>query len=246
MNDVVKLEIVDNHIAIITMQDSNAKNCFSMDLITGLNNFFEQVHNNDAVKVILLKGLDSYFCCGGTKEMLMELAQGKGTFADYPFYRLLLDCEIPVIAAMKGHALGGGFAFSTFADIMIMAEESTYASNFMKYGFTPGFGATFIMPYKFGTVLGAELLYTAQEYEGRDLKARNVPIRIVPRAQVDSVAMNIAKDLIQKPKVSLKLLKQHLIQKIKNDLPKAVEQELAMHKVSFNLPVVKENIEKLF
>ena len=246
MNDVVKLEIVDNHIAIITMQDSNAKNCFSMDLITGLNNFFEQVHYNDAVKVILLKGLDSYFCCGGTKEMLMELAQGKGTFADYPFYRLLLDCEIPVIAAMKGHALGGGFAFSTFADIMIMAEESTYASNFMKYGFTPGFGATFIMPYKFGTVLGAELLYTAQEYEGRDLKARNVPIRIVPRAQVDSVAMNIAKDLIQKPKVSLKLLKQHLIQKIKNDLPKAVEQELAMHKVSFNLPVVKENIEKLF
>ena len=116
----------------------------------------------------------------------------------------------------------------------------------MKYGFTPGFGATFIMPYKFGHVLGAELLYTAQDYEGRDLKARNVPMRIVPRAQVDNVAMNMAKDFNQKPLVSLKLLKKHLVQEIKSDLPKAIEQELAMHKVSFSLPVVKENIEKLF
>jgi len=246
MDPLVNLDWTDKGIVIVTMQDVTYKNTLSSELMSKLHNTFDEIKKNEAAKVIVLKGLDSYFCCGGTKSDLLKLAEGKMTFADMPIYRLLLDCELPVIAAMQGHALGGGLAFSAFADLLIMAEESTYASNFLKYGFTPGFGATYIIPKKFGPILGPELLYTAQEYEGRDLKARNTPIRIVKRNDVVMTAMNIANEMSEKPAISLKLLKQQLTKTIKDELPHYIEQELAMHKISFARPEVKEMIEKYF
>ena len=57
---------------------------------------------------------------------------------------LLLDCKIPTIAAMQGHALGGGLAFGCYADLIILAEECFYSANFMNHGFTPGMGATYV------------------------------------------------------------------------------------------------------
>jgi len=246
MNDVVKLEYVQKTIAVITMEDRDSKNTFSKALVAGLYKTFEAAENNPEVRVIVLKGYDTYFCCGGTKEDLLKLAAGEMTFVDMPFYRLLLDCKLPVIAAMQGHALGGGLSFSSFADIIVMAEEATYASNFLKYGFTPGFGATYIIPKKFGSVLGAEMLYSAKEYEGRELKQRNVPARVVKKDDVFSLALNLAQDLSEKPRISLELLKKHLAQPVREDLPHFVEQELAMHKITFNTPETRAGIEHFF
>jgi len=246
MNDVVRLEYMNDSIAIITMEDRVNKNTFSADLVAGVQNYFTQAQENPLTKVIILQGYDSYFCCGGMKEDLLKLADGKMVFTDMPFYSLLLECKLPVIAAMQGHALGGGLAFSSFADIMIMAEEATYSSNFLKYGFTPGFGATYIMPKKFGPIFGVEMLYTAQEYEGRDLKQRNSPIRIVKKNEVLPLAIHLAKDLAEKPRLSLELLKKQLVQSTLQELPAYIEQELAMHKLTLNTPEAKQAISKLF
>ena len=58
--------------------------------------------------------------------------------------------------------------------------------------------------------------------------------------------MSLARDLASKPLVSLKLLKAHLTQQIKAELPAIIEQELAMHEISFAQPEVRERIETLF
>ena len=77
---------------------------------------------------------------------------GKLKFTDVAFFRLLLDCEIPVVAALQGHCIGGGFAFACFADLFVLAEEACVSTNFMTYGFTPGMGATYIVPNQPRTV----------------------------------------------------------------------------------------------
>jgi len=246
MQNVVILEWIEKNIAVVTMQDLLAKNTFSNDLIEGLYNSFNEIKKNENAKVVVIKGSDAYFCCGGTKDSLLKLADRQMTFADMPFYRLLLDCELPVIAAMQGHALGGGLAFSAFSDEIILAEESSYASNFLNYGFTPGFGATYIMPKKFGPILGAELLYTAQVYEGRDLKARNLPMKIVKKKDVLDTAMMMAKKYIDKTVISLKLLKKQSTQQMKIELPKYIEDELAMHSILFKSPDTRAMIDKNF
>jgi polyketide biosynthesis enoyl-CoA hydratase PksI len=159
-------------------------------------------------------------------------------------YDLLIKCEVPVIAAMQGHALGGGMVFGSSADIMVMAEECIYSTNFMKYGFTPGVGATYIIPKKFGQVLGTEMLMTARNYYGGELKERGAAAKIVRKVDVIDTAMEIAQDLSAKPLISLKILKDHLTRQIRLELPDIIERELEMHRITFTQPEVTNMIEK--
>jgi polyketide biosynthesis enoyl-CoA hydratase PksI len=249
MDEVVKLEMRDG-IAVVKLEEREFRNTFSKRFVYGLKEVFATIAGQSALKVVVVHGYENYFCCGGTKEELLELyegiGQGKAQFTDLNFHDLLLKCEIPVIAAMQGHALGGGLAFGSFADLIVLAEECIYSANFMKYGFTPGMGATYIIPKKFGWTLGQEMLFSADNYYGKALKERGAPIAIVKKNEVISKAMALAATLADKPVLSLKVLKEHLNREIRAALPGIIEKELAMHKQTFTQPEVLKRIEQLF
>jgi len=245
-SSVVNLRYPESGIAMVEMIDKAARNTFSHALITGLSTVFAEIKQNTTVKVVLIHGYDNYFCCGGTQEELMNIFSGKLTFNDLDFYRLLLDCEVPVIAAMQGHGIGGGLVFACYADMLVLAEEAIYSTNFMKYGFTPGMGATYMVPYKFGPTIGHELLYTANTYHGGVLREKGVPIPVVKKVDVIPKALQLARQLTDKPRNSLKILKHHLMQEVRAKLPPIIEQELAMHLETFHQPEVKHRIEALF
>ena len=171
---------------------------------------FEKISKDKEIKVVIVHGYDNYFCCGGTKEELLNIQSGKVQFTDLNFYDLLLRCEVPVIAAMQGHAIGGGLAFGSYADVIILAEECIYSTNFMKYGFTPGMGANLIIPIKFGDVLGREMLLSATSYYGKDLKERGVSVKVVKKQEVVPLAKTIALEFADKPRLSLTTLKKFL------------------------------------
>lgn len=246
MECVVELDYPAAGIAVVTMMDRRHQNTFSASLIKGLIEAFGQINANEAIKVVIINGYDNYFCCGGTKEELIAIHEGRKSFTDFDFYRLLLDCEVPVISAMQGHAIGAGLAFGCYADLMVLAEECLYSASFMKYGFTPGFGSTFIIPKKMGNILGAEMLFSANNYHGGELKERGISAKVVRKNQVISTAMELAGELAGKPRTSLKLLKHQLSQSIKEKLPAVIKQELAMHELSFCHAEVRERIETLF
>lgn len=244
MLEVVKIHYPKRHIALISMEDRESRNTFSKRLIQGLQQVFNNIQQDS--KVVVIQGYDNYFCCGGTQEELLAIQAGTLNFNDLDFYRLLLDCEIPTIAAMQGHAIGGGLAFACFADMMVFAEESLYSTNFMKYGFTPGMGATYMVPKKFGESLGREMLYSAKNFHGGVLKQRGINHHVVKREAVLKTALDHAEELADKPLLTLKTLKAHLNQDIKMHLPNIIEQELRMHQITFSQPEVKQRIQQLF
>lgn len=237
---------LEEGIGVVQLMDRESRNTFSRPLLYGLMETFKVINTHEEIKVVLIHGYDNYFCCGGTKEELLNLHSGAITFADLAFYRLLLDCPVPTIAAMQGHAIGGGLAFGCYADLMLLAEECIYSTNFMKYGFTPGMGATYMIPKKFGETIGHELLYTADTYSGGVLKSKGIPVPVVKKKDVLTLAMQTAKQLADKPRHSLKLLKAHLTQEIQQKLPQVIAQELAMHEETFTHPEVKKRIEEQF
>jgi polyketide biosynthesis enoyl-CoA hydratase PksI len=246
MNEVVRLTYPEEEIAVIAMEDREQKNMFSSALVDGLLQVFDEIKYRQQTKVVVIHGYDNYFSCGGTKQELLKIFNGSRIFTDLKFYDLLLNCELPTIAAMQGHAIGGGLAFACYADIIILSRESIYSANFMKYGFTPGLGATYIIPEKFGNVIGTEMLLCAKTYSGRVLKEMGIPLQVIERKYVIERAMEIAKELSDKPLTSLKVLKKHLTQKIRAALPEIINQELELHRKTFTQEEVKVRVEKLF
>ena len=247
MADAVTLDWQEGGaIALVTMAEREGRNTFTIPLVTGLAEAFSAIAAAPEAKVVVLTGYDTIFSAGGTLEELIGIADGKQRFDEAGFFRMLLDCELPVIAAMQGHALGGGLVFGLYADLCVLAQEALYATNFMKYGFTPGMGATLIVPNRLGQALGQEMLFTAQGYHGGVLKQRGIGMPVVPRGEVLSVALRLARELAVKPAVALRLLKDALAAPIREALPAAVAREQAMHEVTFSQPGIHEAIRGRF
>jgi polyketide biosynthesis enoyl-CoA hydratase PksI len=245
-NNAVELRFVDRHVLQIRMQDRASKNTFSEALTQGLIDGFAQVEREPDCKVVILTGYDSYFASGGTQEQLLKLSDGRAAFTDRALYSLPLVCPVPVISAMQGHGIGGGFVLGMFADLAVLARESIYTTNFMRYGFTPGMGATFILPQKLGIALATEMMLTANTYRGEELQQRGLLFPVVPREKVVAHALDIARALADKPRVSLVALKAHLTAHLRAGLPGTVAEEVAMHAITFAQPEVKARIATLF
>lgn len=246
MEAVVHLRKHGAAIAVIEMADHAGRNTFTRALVAGLGDVLGRIAADPDIKVVVIHGYDSVFCAGGTLEELLTLVEHKVTFDAHSFYRTLLDCEVPVIAAMQGHALGGGLVFGLYADLVVLSQESLYSANFMKYGFTPGMGATVLLPLKLGVPLASEMMFAARGYHGGTLRERGLTFPVVPRAEAVVTALKLAEDLADKSAVALRLLKRALNERLLRDLPAAVAREKAMHEMSFAQPDIAGRIAARF
>lgn len=242
----IATEDPESGIHVIRMQDRDSKNTFSTELSIGLIDAFENVKARNDLRVVVLTGYDTYFASGGTKQGLLALQSGQGTFADVNLYSLALDCDIPVISAMQGHGIGGGFVMGLYADFVVLGLESVYTTNFMKYGFTPGMGATYIMEKKLGKPITQEMLMAANTFRGATLKERGIPFPVVPRRDVLPYSMVLARQLAEKPRGALIVLKRHLVRDMRVELPDYIAREIAMHAETFHDDGVKDRIRSLF
>lgn len=242
----VRLEEIQSGVGLIRIEDRDGKNAFSDQVIRGLTDSFSQVSKNQSLKAVVITGFENYFCSGGNKEVLVRLFEGKAQFSDSKLYDLPLSCEIPVIAAMQGHAIGGGLVFGLFCDFAILSRESVYTANFMKFGFTPGLGATLVLPNKLGNALGNEMLMGARSYRGQELANRGVPFPVIARPDVLPEALRLASELAQMPRQSLTELKAHLSHSLRTQLPDFVERELRMHELTFHQSGVLQRINRSF
>ena len=220
-------------ILVIKMEDRQAKNMFSRAFVEGVEEVFAHIKENPAYKAVILTGYDSYFACGGTQESLLAIQEGKEKFTDARIYQLAMECEVPVIAAMQGHGLGGGWTLGMFADLVVMSEQSRYVSPYMDYGFTPGAGATLILPRQLGADLAKESLLTARPYTGIQLRERGLLLPVASRTEVLPMAMALAKKIAQMPRGRLVRFKQKLTRTVLAVVDETYRLELAMHDKTF-------------
>lgn len=246
MGQVVRYQYIEEGVVQITMEERAARNTFTLDLIHGIIEAFDSIKNDQNCKTVILTGFDNYFCCGGTKDELMKIFKGEINFNDLTFFTLPLFCDVPVISAMQGHGIGGGFVFGLYSDFTILGKENIYTTNFMKYGFTPGMGGTLVVPKRLGEAIGHEMLFSARNYRGEELKERGVNLKVVPKAEVVKEAIVLARSLAEKPRLSLVTLKNHLSKDLRDKIYEYIADEVKMHDITFHVPEVELRIEKLF
>jgi acyl transferase domain-containing protein/enoyl-CoA hydratase/carnithine racemase/acyl carrier protein len=244
---VIELEAFNDGVALIRMCERDHKNTFTEAFMRGLLEAFAVIRNTPAFKAVVLTGHDSYFACGGTKDGLEELQRGATRFTDLKIYSLPLECKLPVIAAMQGHAIGAGWSLGMFCDQALFSAESVYHSNYLWFGFTPGAGATLVFPERLGDELGREVLFTAREYKGRELAERSVGLTVLPSSEVLPRALAIAHQLARAPRERLIQAKASMAQGLLARLDAVFARELAMHEKTFiGNARVKERIGQLF
>lgn len=242
--ELVRLQLIEQHIAHIQMVDERGKNCLSHHFVAELIQCLEAIKNIEAVRVVLLTGLPSVFCAGADLETLRQLGTGQMKPVDIVLSKMVLDLPIPVLSAMEGHAIGGGLALGLCADMVVLAEESRYGCSFMNMGFTPGMGITKLMEHYMAPAVAHELQYTGSFKKGSELKGKTNFNYILPKAEVLPKALELATAMAEKSGKSLRTLKRYLSIDRRKTFAETYSIESLMHDLTFDQKDILTSIEE--
>jgi len=231
-------------IVVLQMCDEQHKNALSDDFVGELEAPLAELAADREARVIILAGLPEVFCAGGHQDTLLKLARGEITTTDLMLSRAVLELPVPTIAAMEGHAVGGGLTLGLCCDIVLMARQSRYGCSFMNMGFTPGMGTTRLLQLAVGEYLAAEMMYGGQFFRGNHFEGRGGINYVLPRTQVQSKALAIARRIADKPRFALELLKRSLSLAKRDAFERARTSETMMHEICFARPETVAMIEE--
>lgn len=227
---MVRLTITDG-IARLTLADPASANALGETMVHALEAAFDTIDRDRDVRVVVMTGQGDTFSSGAPRELLMRLAAGEVRPADILLPKLLLDCAVPVVAAMAGHATGGGFALGLAADIVLIGDDSRYGFTFMNLGFTPGMGTTRLCEHVLSTAVAHELLYTGELRRGGRFMGSGIN-HVLPRHQVEEAALDIAARIAEKPRQSVTALKRTLSLPRRRAFETSITNESLMHQIT--------------
>ena len=240
---LVAFSVDDRGVATIQMRDMDERNALSEALVADLAAAVEKFSAMPDAKVGILIGTAEVFCSGAPKALLRKLAAKKVLPSDLRLPSVILDCPLPLIAAMEGHAVGGGLALGLCTDVVIMARESRYGCNFMDYGLTPGMGTTRLLEQILSPAVATELLFTGELRRGTQFAGNAGINHVLPKGDVLPKARLIAERIAEKPRPSLVLLKNAISARRRTIFKEAFEVERGMHEAVLEHPDVARLIE---
>jgi enoyl-CoA hydratase/carnithine racemase len=209
----------------------------------------ETIRSDRAVRAVILEGGARHFCAGAALDELVGSEPGSALArfcSELP--PIVLGMPVPVLAAMEGHAIGGGLILGLWCDFAFLSEESLYGANFMALGFTPGMGSTVVVEEAFGAPLARELLFTGRMLKGGEIRSAGVPLSgaVSPRAKVRPRALALAEELASAPRASLELLKKELARTRLARFEGAVARENEMHAKLFAMEEIRRLIAERY
>ncbi|WP_455884055.1 polyketide synthase [Serratia proteamaculans] len=191
---------------VVSLQiTADKENLLSPAVTQALLQAIDEVAKNTQVKVLIITGSAPEFMTGGRAQM-NEVIKHK-------LHEKLAAFPYPVIAAMKGNAIGAGFFMGSLCDFMIGSQESQYYYTYPQGGLFPTEQEDALFAERFGAVQSTELLYSAGTPKGAELAVKGWGCQFVPGAQVEACAHELAQVLAGMPQISLRELKQHLSRK---------------------------------
>lgn len=193
---LVRLDRPADGVATITLDKPDRLNALSYPMVTQLHDALDEVGGDDACKVVILTGAGRGFCAGldlrdfgappavGAHRHRHAGVSGQGYLANLAQH--IHDTPQIVIAAVNGHAHGGGFALAAACDLRIAGRAATFSSAFIKTGLTgTDVGITYFLPRLIGASRAFDLIVT-----GRTIDAAEADrIGLVSRVVDDDVLM---------------------------------------------------------
>jgi enoyl-CoA hydratase/carnithine racemase len=157
--------------------------------------------------------------------------------------RALMDVEVPMIAAVNGHAIGLGCDLALTCDIRIAAESAQFACSFIKVGLIPGDGGAWLLQRAVGYSKAAELFLTGDRFDAASAKAFGLVSDVIPDAELLDRAMAIADRITCNPPRALRLTKRLLREAQHSRLSDILELSSAYQAIAHETADNKEAID---
>lgn len=231
----IKFEIKDN-IAYITVNRPKALNALNMDTLNELSEAMDEVQNNFDIKVAIVTGEGRSFVAGADIAQMKDLNTVDGrdmTILGQRVFDKIEGIDKPVIAAVNGFALGGGCELSMSCDIRIASEKAKFGQPEVNLGIIPGYGGTQRLPRLVGKGMAKYLIYTGEMINAEEALRIGLVQKVVSPEELMDKAIEIAKVIIGKAPIAVKMAKHAINNGLNVDLHSGVAYEAEAYTTTF-------------
>lgn len=215
---------VADGIGVITLDRPARKNAFTLEMIDRWADALEEARTDGAVRALVLTGAGDSFCAGVDLDVQAGLEATplarKQVLSDR-VHRVALAMDAldkPVIAAVRGPAVGAGMDMALMADIRIAGRSARFSEGYIRVGLVPGDGGCFYLPRLVGVAKALELLLTGDVVDGEEALRLGLVNDLVEDDEVVPAAMALARRLADSPPVAVAMIKRAVYQSLRCDL----------------------------
>jgi enoyl-CoA hydratase/carnithine racemase len=207
--------VVDNKIATVTLNRPERLNAFGDGLHEALEEFLHRVNDDSEVNVAVLTGAGRAFSAGGDVKAMADRAGGD-TAQRHPMELLrglktliqrFANCEVPLVAAVNGVAVGLGATVALMCDVIYMADTARIGDRHVNVGITAGDGGAVIWPHLVGPHRAKEMLFTGRLLGGEEAARIGLVNHCVPEAELMATAMAYAREVAEGSPLAIRYTK---------------------------------------
>ena len=205
MPDEITVERKDG-LAVVALNRPDKLNALSLEMRTGLLDAFRSFQTDPEVRAVLLRAEGRAFCAGADISTMGKDDVWGDRARLHRAHQMILaiyNCEKPVVAAVRGPAVGIGLSLALACDVLLLSETAKLGQVFRKVGLAPDGGAAFFLQNLIGRQRATDLAFTARLVPADEALGLGLASQVHPDDRLDRAAEDYAMDLASGPTLAL-------------------------------------------
>jgi 2-(1,2-epoxy-1,2-dihydrophenyl)acetyl-CoA isomerase len=238
---------LEDGVFTVTLNEPETMNSLTPGITKGLTDALERASEDDAIRVMLLTGSGRAFCAGaavgsmgnssGKPSRRQQLDQQGGSARSVMAFA---NCDVPVIAAVNGAAVGAGFGIATCCDIRLLSASARMGSIFIKRGLASDYGAAYWLPRIVGNGKAVDIMYSGALLSADECLAAGLANKVYADEQLLTEATRYARMIADGPPLAYTILRRMTQKAHDMTVAEFAEYEWANQKLLLNTDDVRE------
>jgi enoyl-CoA hydratase len=203
--------LVEGHdgVALVSIDRPEVRNALNFALLADLADVLEALDADEDVRAVVLTGTgEAAFAAGADITELAEQTPERLTAeGHFDAWERIAAVGVPVIAAVRGYALGGGCELAMSCDLIVAGEDARFGQPEIRIGVMPGAGGTQRLTRAVGQARAMELILTGRLFDAHEAYAAGLVSRVVPAAETVSAALDLATTIAGMPPLAVRAAK---------------------------------------
>lgn len=234
----------DENIGIIQLNRPEVLNALNRKMVNEIVQTIEYMDRDEKVKVIVLYGNGKAFAAGADiNEMAQDSAIDLELLNQFADWDLLLQVKKPMIGAVHGFALGGGFELALACDLLFAAEDAKFGFPEINLAVMPGAGGTQRLTKLMGKTKALEWLWSGEMMTAEEAEQHGIINKRLPKELVIEETINYAKKLAEKPALSVRFIKEAVYKAVDDSLLEGMQYERKNFSLLFSTEDQKEGMK---
>jgi len=233
-----------DRVGLLRLNRPRAFNALNSQLMAELTDALAALDADEAIGAVVITGSERVFAAGADiKEMSTATPVDMLTSGYIDLFDRIRQVSKPIIAAVSGYALGGGFELAMTCDMIVASESAVFGQPEINLGIIPGAGGTQRLTRTVGKYLAMEMVLNDRRLKAEEAARFGLVNRVVPVERYLDEALELAQQLAERAPIALRIAKEAVNKALETSLTEGLAYERRVFYLLFATEDQKEGMQ---